>query len=121
MVDFTIQFETDGKNITPNIMYEHGKYPIELSSGYERFVSSIAIRVGLTEVSNLPRCNFLAIDEGWSTLDAENLAAIPTLFTILKNYYDFVIIVSHNEALRDAVDKQIEITRCDGFAKVIHE
>ena len=45
------------------MMIEYG--PLELSSGMERFISSLAIRVGLMNVSNLPRTNFLAIDEGW--------------------------------------------------------
>ena len=42
---------------------------IELSSGMERFISSLAIRIGLMNVSNLPQGNFLAIDEGWGTMD----------------------------------------------------
>ena len=122
IVDFTIQFETDGKNITPYIVYsDAGKWPIELVSGAERFISSMAIRTALNECSNLVRCNFLAIDEGMGTLDATNLSMIPTLFTILKHHYDFIIVVSHLDSIRDAVDKTIEISHEGGFAKVIHE
>ena len=46
---------------------------LELTSGMEKFISSLAIRVALINVSNLPRPNFLAIDEGFGTLDSENL------------------------------------------------
>jgi len=122
VVDYTIQFETDGKNIVPYICYfDKGKWPIELSSGFERDLASIAIRIALTEVSNLPRCNFCAIDESFSTLDANNLATMPTLFSILKNYYDFVLVISHLSELKDATDKTIEITHENGFAKVVYE
>ena len=31
VADFTVQFETDGKNIMPYIVYDHGKWPIELT------------------------------------------------------------------------------------------
>ncbi len=122
VVDFTIQFETDGKNVVPYIVYSDvGRVPIELASGYERFVSSIVMRVALFEKSVLPRFSCFLCDEGFSTLDAENLLMMPTLFTLLKNSYDIIIIISHNEALRDSVDKQIEITHENGFAKVAYD
>ena len=122
VVDYTIQFETDGKNIMPYIVYQDkGRWPLELASGFERFVSSIAIRVGLSEVSNLPKFSGLFLDEGMGTLDSEHLVMMSTLFSVLKNYFDFVIVISHLDSIRDAVDKTIEISRVDGFAKVVHE
>ena len=36
VADYTIQFETDGKNVIPYVVYEHGRWPIELTSGFER-------------------------------------------------------------------------------------
>ena len=93
VVDYTIQFETDGKNIIPYVVYDHGRWPIELTSGYERFVASVAIRVALTNISNLPKTTFLAIDEGFGTLDPDNLASMYTFFAFLKSNFDFVLIV----------------------------
>ena len=55
IVDFQILFEMDGKNINCHIVYdEDNVWPLELSSGMERFISSLIIRVGLINVSNLP-------------------------------------------------------------------
>jgi DNA repair exonuclease SbcCD ATPase subunit/UDP-2,3-diacylglucosamine pyrophosphatase LpxH len=121
VVDYTIQFETDGKNVVPYVVYEYGRWPIELTSGYERFVASVAIRVALTNISNLPKTTFLALDEGFGTLDADNLASMYTLFSFLKNNFDFVLIISHLDALKDAVDKQIEIKREGNFSFVNYE
>lgn len=121
VVDYTIQFDTDGKNIVPYVVYEYGRWPIELTSGYERFVASVAIRVALTNISNLPKTTFLALDEGFGTLDPDNLASMYTLFAFLKNNFDFVLIISHLDALKDAVDKQIEIKREGNFSFVNYE
>ncbi len=121
VVDYTIQFETDGKNVIPYVVYEYGRWPIELTSGYERFVASVAIRVALTNVSNLPKCSFLALDEGFGALDADNLASMFTLFSFLKNNFDFVLVISHLDTLKDAVDKQIEIKREGNFSFVKYE
>ena len=48
IVDFQIILDTDGKNINSYICYGDDKYwPLELTSGMEKFVSSIAIRTAL--------------------------------------------------------------------------
>lgn len=116
--DFTALFETDGKNIVPYIVYDGKKWLMSLTSGFEKFSLSLAIRVALINISNLPRPNFLIIDEGFGVLDAENLASMDTLFSYLKTSFDFIMIVSHLEALRDVVDTHIEITKDNGFSKV---
>jgi DNA repair exonuclease SbcCD ATPase subunit len=121
VADFTVQFETDGKNIMPYIVYDHGKWPIELTSGAERFVASIAIRVGLTEISNLPKISGLFLDEGMGTLDPDNMVMMSTLFSVLKTRYDFVVVISHIYDIKDFVDRTIEITHENGLAKVVYE
>jgi len=118
ITDFTSLFETDGKNIIPYIVYDDKKWLMSLTSGFEKFALSLAIRVALINISNLPRPNFLIIDEGFGVLDAENLSSMQTLFSYLKTNFDFIMIVSHLESLRDIVDKHIEITKDNGFSKV---
>jgi DNA repair exonuclease SbcCD ATPase subunit len=116
--EFSAKFETDGKNIIPYIVYDDKKWLMSLTSGMEKFTLSLAIRVALINISNLPRPNFLVIDEGFSVLDAENLSSMSILFTYLKSQFDFVLIISHLEALRDCVDNQLEVIKEDGFSKV---
>jgi DNA repair exonuclease SbcCD ATPase subunit len=121
VVEYTVEFETDGKNVVPYIVYDQRKWPIEMSSGFERFVASLAIRVALTNISNLPKTTCLMIDEGFGTLDSDNLASMYTLFSFLKSNFDFIFVVSHIDALKDAVDETIEITSEGNFSKVIFE
>lgn len=121
VVDYTVQFETDGKNIVPFVVYDFGRWPIELTSGFERFVASVAIRVALTNISNLPKTTFLALDEGFGTLDPDNMASMYTLFSFLKSNFDFILVISHIDSLKDAVDKQIELKKEGNFSKVIFE
>jgi len=116
--EFTALFETDGKNIIPYIVYDDGQWLMSLTSGFEKFALSLAIRVALINISNLPRPNFLIIDEGFGVLDAENMTQMSSLFGYLKSHFDFIMIVSHLEALRDVVDNHIEITKDNGFSKV---
>ena len=120
IVDFEIEFDVDGKNILSYIKYgDEDRWPLELTSGMEKFISSLAIRVALIKISNLPRPNFLAIDEGFGNLDSENINSISMLFDYLKNEFDFVVIISHIDIMKDMVDGLIEISRSKGLSRVI--
>ena len=118
IVEFIINIETDGKNVNVYIKYEDRKWPLELCSGMEKFVSALALRVALVNISNLPRPNFLVIDEGMSALDASNMAMVHSLFDYMKTHFDFIIVISHLDAMRDMVDKQLEIKKENGFSKI---
>ena len=119
IVDFSMILEMDGKNINCYIVYDDDNvWPLELSSGMERFISSLAIRVGLVNVSNLPAANFLAIDEGWGTMDSDNLNSVYNLFQYLKSQFQFTMIVSHIDSMRDAVDTLLEIKKENNFSNV---
>ena len=119
IVDFSMILEMDGKNINCYIVYDDDNvWPLELSSGMERFISSLAMRVGLINVSNLPAANFLAIDEGWGTMDSDNLNSVYNLFQYLKSQFQFTMIVSHIDSMRDAVDTLLEIKKEDNFSNV---
>ena len=119
MVDFGIVLEMDGKNINTYLAYDADNvWPLELSSGMERFVSSLAMRVGLINVCNLPRANFLAIDEGFGNMDSDNLNSVYMLFQYLKTQFQFAFIVSHIESMRDTVDSLLEITKEKGFSQI---
>ena len=119
IVEFTIILHTDGKNINGYIVYDDDNYwPLELSSGMEKFISSLAIRTSLINVSNLPRPNFLAIDEGFGVLDSDNLNSMFMLFDYLKSQFGFLMCISHIDAMRDIVDKLIEIKKVNGYSEI---
>ena len=118
IVEFGMQLEMDGKNINAYIVYGDQKWALEMCSGMEKFISGLAIRVALINVCNLPRPNFLVIDEGFGTLDAENLQSLFMLFTYLKTQFDFVMVISHIDSMRDVVDDLIEIKKENGFSQI---
>ena len=118
IVEFGMQLEIDGKNINAYLVYGDQRWSLEMCSGMERFISGLAIRVALINVCNLPRPNFLVIDEGFGTLDSENLQSLFMLFTYLKTQFDFVMVISHIDSMRDVVDGLIEIKKERGFSQV---
>jgi DNA repair exonuclease SbcCD ATPase subunit/DNA repair exonuclease SbcCD nuclease subunit len=121
VVDFNMVLQSDGKNINGYIIYDEDNFwPLELTSGMERFISSLAIRIALINVSALPRPNFIAIDEGWGSLDAEHISAVVNLFDYFRTKFDFSIIISHVDTMRDMVDNLIEVNKINNFSCIQH-
>jgi DNA repair exonuclease SbcCD ATPase subunit/DNA repair exonuclease SbcCD nuclease subunit len=121
VVDFNMVLQSDGKNINGYIIYDEDNFwPLELTSGMERFISSLAIRIALINVSALPRPNFIAIDEGWGSLDSEHISAVVNLFDYFRNKFDFSIIISHVDTMRDMVDNLLEVNKINGFSEIRH-
>ncbi len=118
IIDFTLEFETDGKHINTYIKYDSGKWPLELSSGMERFLSSLAIRIALIKITSLPKPNFIALDEGLGVLDSTNLNSMHMLFTHMKSLFKHTLVISHIDVVRDMVDHIITIDRANEFSHI---
>ena len=120
MVEFAVTLDVDGKNINASIVYDEDRiWPLELASGMEKFITGLAIRIALMGVSSLPKSNFLIIDEGFGALDSDMYNSLSMLFTMLKTQFDFILLISHMETLRDATDMIIDISRSDGYSQMI--
>jgi DNA repair exonuclease SbcCD ATPase subunit len=84
----------------------------------ERFVSSLAIRIALIKTTNLPKPDFMAIDEGLGVLDSSNLNSMHMLFTYMKDVFKFSLIISHIDVVRDMVDTILTVDRRDDFSHI---
>jgi DNA repair exonuclease SbcCD ATPase subunit/DNA repair exonuclease SbcCD nuclease subunit len=118
VVEFTVTLQTDGKNINSNIVYDDKCWPLEMGSGMEKFISGLAIRVALINISNLPRPNIICIDEGFGCADSDHLGQMGALFTYLKHQFEFIWIISHLDQMRDMVDMHLEIKKENGYSKI---
>ena len=123
VVGFTVELETKpGSNdMQVYINYGDSRRIIECASGMEKMMSSLAIRVALINISSLPKTDLLVIDEGFGALDDTNIEACSRLLDSLKKWFKNIMIISHVDAVKDAVDNVLEITQFEKNARVIHE
>ena len=119
IVVFEIFIENDEKKI--NIFIKHPKHdarPLELGSGAEKTIASMAIRLAFLTVSNLPKPDVFILDEPGTALDEENMEGFIRILDMVKSFFKTVILISHLDSLKDCVDQQIIIDKKDGFAHV---
>ena len=107
---FTVELESDDKGMDIILDYGDSRRVIEVCSGMEKMMASLAIRTALIRVSSLPKSDTLIIDEGFGALDASNIEACTSLLRSLTKTFRSIIIISHVDTVKDVVDNVIEIS-----------
>ncbi|MBT4530649.1 MAG: hypothetical protein HOC27_05540 [Phycisphaerae bacterium] len=119
LVSFEVFLENDDKRL--NIFIKHPQYdarPLAMGSGAEKTIASMAIRLALLTVSNLPLGNIFILDEPGTALDENNMEGFTHMLEMIKSRFKTVLLISHLESLKDCVDTQIVIDKREGFAHV---
>lgn len=113
VVDFKIKFQTEVGVNTLDIFLQDEKSTrvIELASGMEKMISSLAIRAALMELTPLPKLDSLIIDEGFDALDQNNLGNVVKLLYKLKDKFKAVYVITHIQSLKEYMDQIIEISQ----------
>jgi DNA repair exonuclease SbcCD ATPase subunit/DNA repair exonuclease SbcCD nuclease subunit len=123
IVDFTIYIvpdQTDRKALQIYISYKDGEErQLDVASGMERMLSSLALRAALIKISKLPKPSIWIIDEGFGSLDKDNLQSMRHLFHKLKTMFSNIMIISHVTQLRDIVDNEIRIEKQGQTSKIV--
>jgi exonuclease SbcC len=122
IVDFSVEFQSDADNNALDIFINYGdsRRLIELGSGMEKMISSLAIRVALYNVSSLPKSDIFIVDEGFGSLDDENIDACLRLLISLKKYFHNTLVISHLDNVKETVDNVLEVVRHEKDSQVMH-
>lgn len=122
IVDFNIELEVDNDSDSMEIYMNYGdsRRPIELGSGMEKTIASIAIRVALINVSSLPKTDMFIIDEAFGPMDPANVEACNRLLISLKRYFKTIVVITHVEGVKDVADHIIEVNKVEKDARVLY-
>lgn len=91
---------------------------LESGSGYEKTVSSLALRSVLTKISSLPKPNVVVMDEVFGKIADENLDMVGEFFKKIKNYFDHILVISHNPLIRNWSDNIIMIQKENNVSSI---
>ena len=119
IVDFEVFFENHSNKLELSI--KHPNYdarPLSMGSGAEKTIASMAIRLAMIAITNLPKSELFILDEPATALDQEHMEGFTRLLQMIKNQFKTVLIISHLDHLKDVVDMTIDIDKIDGYAKV---
>ncbi len=93
---------------------EMGERPYELYSGGESFRVNFAIRLAISKLlANRAgaRLQFLVIDEGFGTQDAQGRTRLVEVLDAIKDDYEKILIITHLEELKEEFPTRIEVSK----------
>ena len=118
---FILELNVNDKNEVEFIMIDTETRvvkPLNSGSGYERTISSLALRSVLTKISSLPKPNIVVMDEVFGKIADENLEMVGEFFKKIKNYFDHILVISHNSLIRNWSDNIIMIKKEENVSSI---
>jgi len=111
---FNLELNINDKNEIEFLMIDNETRLVKLlntGSGYEKTISSLALRSVLTKISSLPKPNIVVMDEVFGKVANNNLELVGEFFKKIKNYFEHIFVISHNELIRNWSDRIIMIKK----------
>jgi len=95
--------------------------PYETYSGAEKMMIDLAIRISLSKLLTRragATIRTLVLDETSSALDAQNRNEFLKIINTLREDFDLILVISHQEDVQEAFEQRIEVYRTDEGSKV---
>lgn len=114
-VPYRMKMEYKEKKIFVYKVDEHGMLSNSLKmSGYEEDMANIGFRLGLNQISQINTTNFFIIDEGFKQCDWINIKNVDGLFNRMRQIYDFILVITHNDDVKSYTDIDLPIEKKNG-------
>jgi len=118
--DFEVEIYMDDKNDVQFLLSKDEiSKRLKTGSGFEKTAASLALRCVLGKMSTLPMPNFITFDEVLGKVAPENLEKLKMLFDKIKEMYEIVFFITHNDLVRDWSDNVITVSKVDNISKIM--
>jgi len=117
--DFEIEIYMNDKNdVEFLIIKDEVTKLLKSGSGFEKTAASIALRAVLGKISTLPMPNFITFDEVFGKVAAVNIEKLKPLFDKIKDMYDIVFLITHNDLVRDWSTNVVTVIKENNISKI---
>lgn len=117
--DFEVEIYIDEKNNVQFLLNKDGiSKQLKSGSGLEKTAASLALRCVLGKISTLPMPNFITFDEILGKVAPVNLEKLKILFDKMKDMYEIVFFITHNDIVKDWADSLITVVKKDNLSKI---
>ena len=119
---FKMEVRINDKNEVEFMMIDNGTGVEKLmtsGSGYEKTISSLALRAVLTKICTLPTPNLVVLDEVFGKISPENLDMVYEFFVKIKDYFEKVFVISHTSVVSSWGDHVVKIKKENNLSKVL--
>ena len=119
---FKLEIRINDKNEVEFMMIDNGTGVEKLmtsGSGYEKTISSLALRSVMTKICTLPLPNILVLDEVFGKISPENFDMVYEFFVKIKDYFEKVFVIAHSTGISNWGDHVVKIKKENNLSKVL--
>jgi DNA repair exonuclease SbcCD ATPase subunit len=117
--DFEVEIFMDDKNdVQFLINKDETTKLLKSASGFEKTASSLALRAILGKMSTLPMPNFITFDEVLGKVAPENIEKLKALFDKIKDMYDIVFLITHNDLVKDWSKNIVTVIKENNLSRI---
>lgn len=117
--DFTVEMDiTDKNDVVFYLVKDNVRSDLSGGSGFERTAAALALRAVLGNISTLPRMSGLVLDEIWGRVAKENYENLHKLLEEISKSFDFILLISHLDEVKDFCNTIITVTKTDNISSL---
>ena len=120
--NFSLELSINDKNEVEFLMIDQQtkvEKNLFTGSGFEKTVGSLALRAVLSRVSTLPKPNIIVFDEVLGKVSNDNLDKISLFFDKIKEYFQIILLITHNPVVKDWGDNIITIKKHKNVSQIV--
>ena len=119
VVDFDVEIFINEKNDVQFLLVkDEVSKLLKSGSGLEKTAASLALRAVLGKLSTLPMPNFITFDEVLGKIAPENLEKLKVLFDKIKDMYEIVFFITHNDLVKDWSTNNVTVIKENNISKI---
>lgn len=120
--DFDIEVDINQKNeVAFNIIKDGIVSDLGSGSGFELTAAALALRAVLSEMSTIPKCSGIILDEIFGRVSHENYENMKKLIEKISESNQYVWLISHNDEIKDWCDMNVIVKKEDNISKIVTE
>lgn len=119
IASFSIDLCLDNDKIFIYKICDNVQQSIEGCCGFEKYIIGLAIRLVLSQFSNINGTNFLILDESFGCMDSTNINSLDNVYNYLRKNFKYIVLISHIQHIRGSCDNLINIVR-DGSKSCVN-
>jgi len=119
---FKLEIRINDKNEVEFIMTDNATGVEKLmtsGSGFEKTISSLALRSVLSKICTLPHPGIIVFDEVFGKISNDNLEMVAEFFVKIKEYFDKIFVITHNPLVGQWSDCVVKIKKENNLSKVL--
>ena len=118
--DFDVEVGINDKNEVMFYLIKDNVYSeLYSGSGFEKTAAALALRAVLGDMSTIPKCDTIVMDEVWGRVAKDNFDNMKHLLEKIATSYNTVFLISHIDEIKDWCQSHVVVKKENNISRIV--